>query len=129
MLKQFGCLAAVEVVRDSGVYVRMTPGTREALIVLAATLPIIALVLFWVLVLRKPGRRHHRDHHEVPATLIRYRQEQQEDAGLLAVFRSSHRRRKRAYRRRNPTLADTGGLPPVRSGDPPSTPVTEPRDL
>lgn len=128
MLKQVGFWAAIEVVRDSGIYVRMTPETREALIVLVATLPVIAVVLLWALVLRKPGRRHHDHHDEAPATLIRYRHEPQEDAGLRPLLRSDHRRRKRASRRRNPTLADTGGLPPVRTDETASSPVTQPRD-
>ena len=128
MLKQVGFWAAIEVVRDSGIYLRMTPETREALIVLVATLPVIAVVLLWALVLRKPGRRHNDRHDEAPATLIRYRHEPQEDAGLRSLLRSDHRRRKRACRRRNPTLADTGGLPPVRTDETASGPVTQPRD-
>jgi hypothetical protein len=73
---------------------------------------------------RKPRRRQHRrgSHRppEEPATLVRYRTEQHEDQGLLSLLKPKHRRRKRRFHHRNPTLAETGGLPPMREGPPPT---------
>jgi hypothetical protein len=101
---------------------------KEGLIIVAVVLVLTALILAWALVIRKPRRRHgsHRK-PEDPATLVRYRQAQNEDQGLLSLLKPKHRRRKRRFHHRNPTLADTGGLPPPRpesaSGPRPPTPL------
>lgn len=47
------------------------------------------------------GRRRHRHGHHPP---------------------HRHRRRRQEHRPRNPTLAETGGLPPLRPEDPPKSP-------
>ena len=88
---------------------------------------LVTFLVLWVVYLRRPRRRHH--HHrndaprsaDAPTTLVRYRTEQNEDQGLLSLLKPKHRRRKRRFHHRNPTLAETGGLPPVRT-EPPPTP-------
>lgn len=87
-------------------------GSRRDLLLLIAALALISLLaLGWALIIRKPGRRHHRHHRQkarahTPAT------------GQDPPRRRWHRRRRQDHRPRNPTLAETGGLPPVRSGPP-----------
>jgi hypothetical protein len=90
-------------------------------------LPVSFLVTFlvlWVVITRKSRRHHHRHGSqrppEEPATLVRYRAEQFEDQGLLGFLKPKRRRRKRRFHHRNPTLAETGGLPPMRDGSPPT---------
>ncbi len=111
-------LASLEIIPGSGIepQFKLTAGMREGLTIVAAVLVLTALILAWALVFRKPRRRHgsHRKPEE-PATLVRYRQAQNEDQGLLSIIKPKHRRRKRRFHHRNPTLADTGGLPPPRS--------------
>lgn len=102
---------------------RLTPGVKESLIVLGAVLFVVGAAIFWVLIIRKqkrrPSRRHQR-HSTTPAP-----------AGVIEIqkmVRDRNRRRRRKHRPRNPTLAETGGLPPPRthapSGLPPAPPQT-----
>ncbi|HEY9173557.1 MAG TPA: hypothetical protein VI136_14825 [Verrucomicrobiae bacterium] len=94
---------------------------RDVFIIVAVVLGLTALLLAWALVIRKPRRRHGSHHKpEDPATLVRYRQAQNEDQGLLSLLKPKHRRRKRRFHHRNPTLAETGGLPPPRSEQSPA---------
>jgi hypothetical protein len=100
----------------------VSPGTRQTLIIIAAIGLAVAWVVVWVVFLRKPHRRHHRHSHGRHASHAPAR----EAAAASSDDDSSHHRRRvrvrrprRNHRPRNPTLAETGGLPPVRTGDPP----------
>jgi FtsZ-interacting cell division protein ZipA len=97
------------------------PAFRERLIIFGAIGLVTLLVLLWAAFIRSKRRRrhshHHRHHHaqkptEVPAA------SQNED-----VPAPSEKRRRRhshhGHRPRNPTLAETGGLPPIRQENPP----------
>ena len=110
---------------DPGVQSRfqITAGMREGLYVIGAVAFLTLVIVIWAVALRKPRRRHgSKRAKEEPATLVRYRQEQLEDTGLLSLLKSKRRRRKRRFHHRNPTLAETGGLPPVRPDAPPAPP-------
>src|SRR5439155_14608951 len=94
---------------------KMEPGTREGLLMLGALLLVIFLVFAWAAFLRR-SRRHHHHHHshrhasgssQEPALA-------QAKADEASPKRRKWHRRPRAHRQRNPTLAETGGLPPVR---------------
>ncbi len=67
----------------------------------------------------KGKRRHHHHHHRsadsppVPTAAVG------KDAAMAEGRRRKWRRRRRPHRPLNPTLAETGGLPPVRD---PNTP-------
>jgi len=103
----------------------ISPTMRESLIVIGAIVLVALGLLVWAWAVRKGRRRRsapHRPHYE------------QKSAGHSAsgdgeARHSSHshrrRRRRREHRPRNPTLAETGGLPPKRterpSGPPQST--------
>jgi hypothetical protein len=64
---------------------------------------------------------HHRPHHKESGSTSANK------AGLAVesvaddgeVMRRRRRRRRRNHRPRNPTLAETGGLPPIRTEPPP----------
>ena len=83
---------------------------REALIVVGVLI-ILALVLFlWAKFVRKSHRRH--------VSGMLYKKESRTGSGFGPRRR---RRRHRGHRPRNPTLAETGGLPPPRPEDQPPT--------
>jgi len=73
-------------------------GSREVLFLLLAIALVAALLFIWAAYIRKPKRR---------------RSASNEIATPLPLLKKSRgRRRSRKTRRRNPTLAETGGLPP-----------------
>jgi hypothetical protein len=103
----------------------LTPAVKETLIILGALLIVIGGVLFWALVLRRRKRRssdRHRRRHRKSAV-------KSAAAGVSEIkqlIRERQRRRHREHRPRNPTLAETGGLPPSRSAaesGPPAAPT------
>ena len=105
---------------------RLGLSSRELASVVAAALLVGIAGFIWAVYFRKrprdgsshPHSRHHHHHHHQSA---------QESApagnGADAVNGESKRRRRRRRRRehrpRNPTLAETGGLPPIRTEQPP----------
>jgi hypothetical protein len=78
------------------------------------------LVLVWAIFIRKQKGESSRRY-----SYHRSREEVSKSAAPAAPTapQTRHRKRRRRHRRRNPTLAETGGLPPVRTepfaGDPP----------
>ena len=80
-------------------------------IVLLSALVVAFGFIVWAVFVRKPARRRERGTLGEPAP------------ATPAPATESHRRRRRRreHRNRNATLAETGGLPPVRPDDPPST--------
>ncbi len=77
-------------------------------VVLMAILGVALLVVLWAVFLRKPARANERG-RLVPSS----------GKGTdESTSESGHRRRRRRERRgRNPTLSQTGGLPPPRTDD------------
>jgi hypothetical protein len=109
---------------------KMTDGMRQTLILLGAlgAVAIGVWIVVWVFFFRTPRRHHHRHRHGHHHGGHHERESSPGPAGEAAATdgedEPSHGRRKRRHRRRehrplNPTLAETGGLPPVRTGDPP----------
>ena len=103
----------------------LDPSTTQGLIVIGSAI-LVGLVVVGVILWRY-GRtgdsttkhRHHRHHH-------REQQEEKppENSNLDAeedevTDPKRRRRRRRGHRPRNPTLSETGGLPPVRTHSPP----------
>ena len=102
---------------------RMEPGMKEALVISGSLVLVIFLILFWAIFVRKLSRRHQHRHRRFP----RYRAPEPAqgreagatDAAPAPSKRRRWRRRRREHRPRNPTLSETGGLPPFRSEGPP----------
>lgn len=98
---------------------------KERLIVLGAVALVLAIVLGWALLFRhrrrRAARREDRRHrrHSFAKNAAKGVAEIKQ-----LVKEHQHRRRRRHHRPRNPTLAETGGLPPPRSDDQP--PQTQP---
>jgi hypothetical protein len=102
----------------------MGPGMRDALILLGALLLVVIATLVWAAFIRREKRRHRHHHHA-----SHHRPIQAGAAGVPAEtkheFRKRRRRRRREHRPRNPTLAETGGLPPIREPEPPGPAQTQ----
>ncbi len=79
----------------------------ELLILGGAVLVVAGAVLVWVLVFRKPRKRRHNHHHTSAESSSSGKLRESKIAGSRGA------RRRRGFPRQ-PTLAETGGLPPVR---------------
>jgi hypothetical protein len=114
-------LAAFTVEDTLSLWKSLSQSNRERVVVLTAILLVAVPFAIWALFFSK--RRRHRSHHH------RHHHSHEEVAPLAAIEEDDtstrHRRRRkwrrprREHRPRNPTLAETGGLPPVRDGGPP----------
>lgn len=89
-------------------------------IVCAAAMVVTVPVVIWAAFFRKRRHRSHR-HHPPPGTHPGGEPALPEASpGRVKAnwINSRKRRKKREHRRRNPTLAQTGGLPPIRGDQP-----------
>jgi hypothetical protein len=120
-------LADLEIDDVIGNWNRMDATTRDAILVFGALTVVTLLIVLWAAFIRKKKRtREHSQHHHHR----RHRPETAADSAVVAESqqteenpgreRRRRRRRRRDHRPRNPTLAETGGLPPIKpegSGD------------
>jgi hypothetical protein len=99
----------------------LDPGTRGILLVFCSIGLITLMALVWVTFFRKRGRRRRKHHHAQESPSLDEILEIPKDEGAPSPPKKRrHRRRSgRHHRPRNPTLAETGGLPPVRPEDAP----------
>ncbi|MFO1513539.1 MAG: hypothetical protein U1F83_11585 [Verrucomicrobiota bacterium] len=77
----------------------------EYAIYLGAIMIVTAIVTLWIATSRQPLQ--HADHREQRRSRSRL--------GRWLGLAGKKRRRRRSRRKRNPTLAETGGLPPIRA--------------
>lgn len=94
----------------------------EYLVYAGAIILVTVLVTLWLMTLRQPPLKNPQ----------RQRRQRSSRRGLAAWFKGGtgddaggQRRKRRSRRRQGPTLAETGGLPPIRN-QPPSTPGAPP---
>jgi len=87
-----------------------SPAGNDWMIVAGASLLVGLAATAWVYFRRR--RRPHAHHEHSASHLIDNLVEHPHEHS-----HHGHSRRRRRWRRRNPTLAQTGGLPPVREGD------------
>jgi hypothetical protein len=94
----------------------------DIFLVLAAILALTLVLLVWAKYLRKS--KSSRSRSRTVSTAPVAKTEDSETEGHSRRRRRRHKRRRQDFRDRNPTLAETGGLPPLRSeGQPPTSPV------
>jgi hypothetical protein len=104
---------------------KMPPESVDVLIVLGAIVAVALIVFFCVLVLRKDEKHRHKHRHRRHRKS--YREQIQKTAGgIKELIRQRRRRRHRGHRSLNPTLAQTGGLPPIRGEEKPPPPPSQP---
>ena len=103
----------------------MTLAAKEVALVLFGLVVLAVALIVWVGFIRKrkrvgysSSRRHHHHHHHHGETKEAGSSPEDDDEAEVAEAKreSSHagKRRHKKYRRRFPTLAQTGGLPPKR---------------
>jgi hypothetical protein len=82
----------------------------------------LILLLFARIYVRRSKERRHERRTDSPRTVL---PEDDEDEGHHHGRRRRHRRRRhrRDHRLRNPTLAETGGLPPPKPPEPSNPPL------
>ncbi|MDB6124701.1 MAG: hypothetical protein JWQ71_3694 [Pedosphaera sp.] len=91
----------------------ISTSTLEILCILGSLIIVILGIVTWVVYFReKPRRRKHHHSYE----------KSEKVAGERTDDKEGGRRRRRRERTRNPTLAEKGGLPPLRTEAPPSEP-------
>jgi type II secretory pathway component PulM len=92
---------------------KMTPGTQDGIIIFGAMFLVAFLALIWAIFIRKPAhrRRHHHAHKSAERTAAPVEE-------APSPKRRKWRKQRREHRPINPTLAQTGGLPPVRAEGP-----------
>ena len=89
------------------------PALRERMVLLVSILVVAVVVLIWLWLSAKARRRAARREDRRQRRRSYNRQTPVEDRPPVP----SGRRRRRKHRPRNPTLAETGGLPPMRGSD------------
>lgn len=103
---------------------RLEPATQESLLVVGALIVVTFLVLAWAVFFRKrdrSNRKHRHEHRSSRESAPRETsQGSQEPGSGEGRHRRKWRRRRREHRPRNPTLSETGGLPPIRTNGPSS---------
>jgi hypothetical protein len=113
-------LANVEVEDMLASWKTLSPSAREHLIIFTTVALIAGSVLVWAVFIRKSRRRRHAHHHRhYPSRDLAGDAADDDDVTTQPRQRRKWRRPRREHRPRNPTLAETGGLPPVRTGKPP----------
>ena len=88
------------------------PWVKESLILIGAISVVTAIIFIWAVYFRKRGRRHKHHHRSESQKGISPPRE--ERPAPVKHGRKKSRRSRHEHRPRNPTLAETRGLPPVR---------------
>jgi FtsZ-interacting cell division protein ZipA len=103
----------------------LPPESMDVLIVLGVIVLVALIVFFWAFSFRKAGKRprkHHHHHHRKS-----YREQFKKNAaGIGELIRQHRRQHHREHHPINPTLAQTGGLPPLREPGKPPPPAPQP---
>ena len=99
---------------------KMPAGLLDFLIVLGVILLVVLIVFFWALAIRKRKNRIRKHHHHHRKGI---REQIQKNAGeIKELIRQRRHGQHHEHRPLNPTLAQTGGLPPRREPEKPSPP-------
>jgi FtsZ-interacting cell division protein ZipA len=95
---------------------------KELMILLGAVAIVSLILVVWAAFVRKTPRRHSHHHHHDYSAREENNELRSEETGSAEGEEGRRyrrkRRRRREHRPRNPTLAETGGLPPLRADQP-----------
>ena len=104
----------------------LSPAWVNSLIVIGAVALVALAILIWAIAFHKRGTKrqhhHHRHHHHQHGG---FREDfKKTTAGIKEIIHQRQHQHRHKHRPINPTLAQTGGLPPIReeSKPPPPTP-------
>jgi hypothetical protein len=98
---------------------------KDMLVIVGTGLVLALLLILWARHYEKKRQRRHHHHHLEPAAATPVtapeaedEDEEEEDGAQLDGRHRRRRRHRRDHRPRNPTLAQTGGLPPAKPEGP-----------
>ncbi len=93
---------------------------KDVLLIIMAALALLLLLLVWARYIRhfKPKKRRTGGNKVFRGSSSSEEEPEGDDQPVEARRRFKYRYKRREHRSRNPTLAETGGLPPVRTGEP-----------
>ena len=94
------------------------------LIVISAMLLVVAAIFIWAVFVRKRGRRHRSNRHHWHAPKLSHEEVDKDPSKGKGIFKFAKQRKRRRKERRNPTLAETGGLPSMRAGEAETPPAS-----
>jgi len=104
----------------------LSPQTKERLIILGAIAVIMLGAFIWAAFIRKRRKRKPHYHRHSNSSLRNQATAAKEELTRMIQQRAQEKERRRRvrHRPRNPTLADTGGLPPPRPASDSDSPST-----
>ena len=93
---------------------------KDILLIISAALALLLLLLLWAKYLRNAKPRKHRTGGQkvVRSVTDEENDSETEEDSPEVRRRFKYRYKRRGHRSRNPTLAETGGLPPARTEEP-----------
>jgi len=94
---------------------------KDIVLIGAAVLGLSLLLILWARRYVRRSKRHRHGHHSESRSV----QQEGSDTRYHRRHRHHHRRRRHSHEERasNPTLAETGGLPPIRPQSTPPPPT------
>ena len=98
----------------------VSPVMRERLLVLGAIVLVAGIILAWAYFSRQKRRQSVRREERRHRRRSFARNASKSVAEIKNFVKEKQKGRRRQHRPRNPTLAETGGLPPVRKDTPPA---------
>ena len=91
---------------------QVNTATRQYVVLLGSVAALAVVAVIWAVCFRKEKRRHRLEHRAPNG----WGKNPNTEEPLIVVTTSGKRKkRRREHRPRNPTLAETGGMPPARS--------------
>jgi hypothetical protein len=96
---------------------------KDFLLIIGVGAGLTVILLFWALSSARKRKRHRRQHHSLVPGAAPAAEEGEEPAAPHRHYHHRRRRQREEHRGRNPTLAETGGLPPIRPSSPSTPPV------
>jgi uncharacterized membrane protein YccC len=100
---------------------RLSLFRREPMLLGGTVLALCLAISLWLILTSKRRQRRARHHSHRSRQFGMNPGTTNEDPALAMPRRRKWRRRRRDHRPRNPTLAETGGLPPIRRDGPSQT--------
>jgi flagellar biosynthesis/type III secretory pathway M-ring protein FliF/YscJ len=112
------CFADVEIEDVALSWQKMSAATKDGVVIFGVLMLVSLFLVIWAAFIRRRRRRKRAHHYPRPrpevATAESRSESQEQVSENSNQTRRRSRRRRREHRPKNPTLAETGGLPPIR---------------
>jgi hypothetical protein len=93
---------------------KMSASTKDGVMIFGVLMVMTIVLIIWAAFIRSRRRRKRQYHYRRSRPEAVERRPDKPETGASQSGRRRFRRRRREHRPKNPTLAETGGLPPVR---------------